>query len=185
MAGKGKTEQEKLFIYHTYIEHGIDKSLSILKEHFDKISKTTIRRIQKEVREKYNLPKRDNSDSYRKYSLDKNYFEIIDSPDKAYWIGFIAADGSVYPPERRLSVHIARKDRDHLAKLNICLKTDRPVENIIKFDKRYQEYRESSRISYNSSKLLTDLKPHGIVRNKTRVYTPQLNQIAPIFHRDF
>jgi LAGLIDADG-like domain len=31
----------------------------------------------------------------KKYTLNENYFEYIDTPEKAYWLGFIYADGCV------------------------------------------------------------------------------------------
>ena len=30
------------------------------------------------------------------YKADYNKFEIIDNPEKAYWLGFLAADGCLY-----------------------------------------------------------------------------------------
>jgi hypothetical protein len=36
-----------------------------------------------------------------KYSINENYFSVIDTPSKAYWLGFLFADGSVY--KRRAS----------------------------------------------------------------------------------
>ena len=31
----------------------------------------------------------------KKYFYNENYFEIIDTEEKAYWLGFIAADGCI------------------------------------------------------------------------------------------
>ena len=31
----------------------------------------------------------------RKWKVNENYFEKIDSDDKAYWLGFMCADGNV------------------------------------------------------------------------------------------
>lgn len=33
--------------------------------------------------------------SWRKYYFDFNYFQTIDTSEKAYWLGFMYADGSV------------------------------------------------------------------------------------------
>ena len=44
------------------------------------------------------------------------YFDQIDTPGKAYWLGFISADGCVTgfnPGNPRLVIKLARKDRDH------------------------------------------------------------------------
>lgn len=175
-----RSEKSKLEIYHYYTEHGIHDSVT----HFD-LSKSQIRRICRATRGKYKLPKRDNSDSYRKYTLDKDYFEVIDTEEKAYWLGFIAADGSVHPPERRLTVHLKREDREHLNKLNIALGTNRPIEDITRYDKRYDCYRDSSRVSFNSRKLLVDLEKYNIVRNKTKKYVPTFNHIPNKHHLPF
>ena len=44
----------------------------------------------------------------RKYTINQNYFEIIDTEEKAYWLGFLYADGSV------------TKDRVITLQLSIC-----------------------------------------------------------------
>ena len=31
----------------------------------------------------------------RKYHCDDGYFDLIDSEAKAYWLGFLAADGNI------------------------------------------------------------------------------------------
>ena len=31
-----------------------------------------------------------------KHNLNKDYFKNIDNEEKAYWLGFIAADGCIY-----------------------------------------------------------------------------------------
>ena len=52
------------------------------------------------------------------------YFDKIDTPDKAYWLGFIGADGCVTGFNKgylRLQVKLARKDRDHLEILHGAL----------------------------------------------------------------
>jgi hypothetical protein len=67
----------------------------------------------------------------RKYSLNDEYFDQIDTPDKAYWLGFIAADGCILEdPSGRpsyLRVELAQCDDDHLRTLCVNLGSDRPV----------------------------------------------------------
>ena len=46
--------------------------------------------------------------------MNENIFQQIDSNNKAYWLGFLAADGSVKGNE--LSIGLSSKDRGHLAK---------------------------------------------------------------------
>jgi hypothetical protein len=56
--------------------------------------------------------------SSKKYTFDENYFEIIDTEEKAYWLGFFYADGCVRvrkeSSESKLKLSI--KDIDHLEK---------------------------------------------------------------------
>ena len=50
-----------------------------------------------------------------------SYFDQIDTPDKAYWLGFIATDGMVTgfkSGSLRLVIKLARKDRAHLEVLH-------------------------------------------------------------------
>ena len=58
----------------------------------------------------------------RKYALNEAFFEIIDSEEKAYWLGFIAADGCVY--RRTLSINLNIKDKAHLEKLIAILNSE-------------------------------------------------------------
>lgn len=50
------------------------------------------------------------------------YFDPVDTPDKAYWLGFISADGCIvttpgHPEGSHLAVQLAARDREHLAKM--------------------------------------------------------------------
>jgi hypothetical protein len=68
--------------------------------------------------------------SRRKYTVDLTYFETIDSPDKAYFLGFIAADGCVRKPlhgPMALVIKVSSKDEEVLVKFLKHLKSDRPV----------------------------------------------------------
>ena len=55
-----------------------------------------------------------------------DYFERIDTPEKAYWLGFISADGCIiatakYPEGSHLAVQLAVRDKGHLVKLKAAL----------------------------------------------------------------
>ena len=50
-----------------------------------------------------------------------DYFEIIDTEDKAYWLGFIYADGNINKAKNTLTINLQGKDNGHLAKLNKCI----------------------------------------------------------------
>lgn len=50
------------------------------------------------------------------YSYNKNYFKTIDTKDKAYWLGFIAADGSIINKGAALEIGLNASCYNHLAK---------------------------------------------------------------------
>jgi hypothetical protein len=52
---------------------------------------------------------RTRSQTRKWYSINENYFEKIDSHEKAYWLGFIYADGNIY--KTKLQIGLAKKDK--------------------------------------------------------------------------
>lgn len=67
----------------------------------------------------------------KKHSWDNSYFKQIDSHEKAYWLGFIYADGNVKTRENNkgglFQIALAKKDRYHVEKLKECLKSTHPI----------------------------------------------------------
>ena len=47
---------------------------------------------------------------------NKHIFDVIDTVDKAYWLGFIVGDGCIATDDTRLSIKLAAKDKQHLVK---------------------------------------------------------------------
>lgn len=98
-----------------------------------------------------------------------NYFSVIDTEEKAYWLGFIYADGNVNKAQNTLTINLQAGDRGHLAKLNKCLEGNYSVKvtEDIRGDKTYW----NARLSVYSTKLVKDLINKGVVPNKTSIIT--------------
>lgn len=93
----------------------------------------------------------DKSKSYpnRKYFFRENYFETIDTEDKAYWLGFIWADGYLNKHSLEIEIHI--KDKDHLIEFQ---------EDLCDNHKIYEKERgttHSCKLTLGSQKLVNDL----------------------------
>ena len=113
----------------------------------------------------------------RKHHFNENYFDIIDTEDKAYWLGFLYADGNVsYGKDKNgerkgctVELSLAEKDKDHLYKFMKCIDADNqyPLEKriISLSNKKYIAYR----LCLNSVKLGNDLEKHGCVPNKSLI----------------
>lgn len=177
---QGKTEEEKDTILNAYKKLGTDKAIVTLKKVGIEVSSTTIRRIIKKLGFK-----RDNSDSYRKYTLNKNYFAKIDTPNKAYILGFIAADGSVYG--NILSIELKNGDSEHklLEQISEELGSNKPIEDTFHYNKRYNLHTQGSRVTFYSDRLVTDLNSYGITPNKTKTLHVNLTLIPNKYLRDF
>jgi hypothetical protein len=97
----------------------------------------------------------------RIYKINENYFEKIDSNNKAYVLGFIYADGCVY--NNYLSICLSNKDVEILNFIKKELNYDGKIyEHYSKIkDKKYVG------LSISSKKIVNDLIKLGIIRNKT------------------
>lgn len=71
---------------------------------------------------------RDTSEVSRKWKLNENYFDIIDTPNKAYILGFLYADG--YNCLAKHSVRIALQEEDGyiLEKMRQELESEKPLK---------------------------------------------------------
>lgn len=65
-----------------------------------------------------------------KYSLDINYFDVIDTEDKAYFLGFLYADGNVGKNKNTISIVLSEKDLQILEDFKKYLKTNKPIYNV-------------------------------------------------------
>jgi hypothetical protein len=70
------------------------------------------------------------SESMRKYSLDETFFDIIDTQEKAYFLGLLYADG--YNNEERgvIALRLSEGDKDILLKFNKAIQSNRPLQYI-------------------------------------------------------
>ena len=113
-----------------------------------------------------------------KYYYNEDYFETIDTEEKAYWLGFLYADGYIskttYGSE--LGIELQKNDYNHLQKFNKSIKGN--IE--VKYRKRIcnlnnKEY-ETCFIRLYSKKIVNDLMNNGVIKNKSlSIELPKLN----------
>lgn len=67
---------------------------------------------------------------HNKLKFDNTVFDIIDKPIKAYWLGFLFADGYVSNGEKTNNVELSLQldDKDHLVKYRKFLKAENEVK---------------------------------------------------------
>lgn len=111
-------------------------------------------------RQYYNLLKENNinrGNKVKKYNFNEDYFEVIDSEDKAYFLGFIVADGSVNSISN--IIQITQKEPEILYEFKKYI--------LYEGDLAKSKNRNVFDIKISSSKMKSDLLSLGISPNKT------------------
>ena len=99
-------------------------------------------------------------------NLKDDYFKKIDTKEKAYWLGFIYADGCIvidkrHPGTRRLTIRIDKKDEILINRF----------AKAIRFNLLYKKYEEKNNIigiQIGNKKLTRDLISHGVIPRKSK-----------------
>lgn len=109
--------------------------------------------------------------SRRKYHLDENYFDNIDTKNKAYFLGLLYADGSNFTPKQTVSLSLEEKDRHILESFRKELKYDRELEYLDYSDKHDfgYSYNNQYRISIFSKHMSEQLDKKGVKKNKSLI----------------
>lgn len=95
----------------------------------------------------------------RKYALDEGFFSSIDTPEKAYWLGFISADGHV--GNDGITIGLQKADDEHLHKFLYAVQSNSPVT--------YPA--NAARVNVYSQRMVEDLRKMGFYRNKSQTQT--------------
>lgn len=109
--------------------------------------------------------------------LNEDFFEIIDSEEKAYFLGFICADGSINERNGKLSFTLNPKDINILYKFRSMLKINIPISQRTYNDKRNNSKINTSGIQIYSRKIINDLSLLGVNQNKSNTLDlPNINK---------
>lgn len=108
------------------------------------------------------------------YSCEEKYFDKIDSHEKAYWLGFIYADGNVY--RTSLQICLAHKDIEIITNFQKSIQSNHKIYN----DRGYPRLQINNQYLYNS------LVKLGVVKNKSLVLKfPTEKQVPNKFINSF
>ena len=129
------------------------------------------RRVLSKILKENDVLIKNNSINSRKYSHDEDYFEVIDTEEKAYWLGFMYADGFIESKRKNQSqkfgITLNKIDYNHLKKFKKCIQATNPIKTYI--GGGYTKNSVFSKILITSQKTVDDLKDKGVVENKTNI----------------
>lgn len=107
----------------------------------------------------------------RLYQINEHYFDEIDTPNKAYVLGFLYADGSNVKSKRTISMSLEERDKDILERIRNEIGSERPLEFIDysnKHDFGYT-YKNQYRLLLFSAHMCNVLESIGMVPNKSLI----------------
>ena len=108
-------------------------------------------------------------ESRRRHKVKRDYFDIVDTERKAYWLGFATADGCV--SDYKLAFHLSICDRGHLGKLIFDIGSDAPIREISR-RKGSGKMKRYSVLEICSKYLTSRLIKLGVCPNKTLTAYP-------------
>lgn len=154
---------------------------SVIKTRPEKVS-SVLKELGYGIRPLNSLKNYNHSIQTRKYFFNENYFETIDTQNKAYWLGFLYADGYVKRHTKdgkidggRLVITLKSDDAYILEEFLKEIESNDIARNrqLKQGDKIYCQ----SSIYLNSVKLVEDLIANGCIQNKSLVLRrPELNR---------
>ena len=106
---------------------------------------------------------------HRQYALNEDYFDNIDTQDKAYIFGFLMADGNNNPDKQTISMALQEEDKYILEEMRIKIGSEKPLDFLDysnKHDFGYT-YKNQWRLNLFSKKFCEVLAEKGMVPNKS------------------
>lgn len=112
---------------------------------------------------------RDAKQFHRKYKLSEHYFDVIDTPNKAYVLGLLHADGCNKMDKGTVSIALQESDKDLLETIRLEIGSEKPLRFIDNSNKHtfgytYENMYELQMFSVHMCEQLAD---KGIIPNKS------------------
>lgn len=101
-----------------------------------------------------------------KYSLNEQYFDDIDTQDKAYILGFLYADGCNC--RNHISICLQERDKEILDKISFALGSNRPLR-FIDYSHRDGDCQNQYSLTVTNKHMANKLIDLGMVQNKSLV----------------
>lgn len=172
----GKTlysKEKKLQIAKTYISGKDSNECAIIYG----CSQKTVFNILTEL----NLKSRGCNEIIKKYTVNKNYFSVIDTADKAYWLGWMYSDGC--NNRGGLTIQLQEEDAYILEKFIKNIEYSGKLKKILKSE---LTRKDSFRLDIYSEKISKDLSNLGCIPSKSLILKfPTLKQVPKHFLHHF
>jgi len=167
-------------------EYNLGNNSEIIAKKFNIHATTVLRILQRN-----NIKTRPATQNKRKYKINENFFEKIDTQEKAYYLGLFYADGNSSKGGSEIKIGLKEKDKYLLDKFSELIygfiKTNLNKKYFIKNDDKEQHF---FYLPVYSEKMHKDLENAGAPPNKTfKIIFPTTNivpqDLLPHFVRGY
>lgn len=173
-------EQEKMELAVDMYSEG--KSIATIAKALNMCEKTLSKYLHY-----LNIEIRDNYNKRQDLICNYNFFEIIDTEEKAYWLGFFFADGWISKARSyRISIELSKKDINHLEKFKKSIESNQDIKTRTRTNKviSTKELQYAS-ITITNKKMFKDIEKYGCIESKTYEGNIKLELIPECFYKDF
>lgn len=151
--------------YITFKKMYLEDKLSMRE--IAKLNNCSVCKVQKFL-EKFKLTR--NLTEAKTYQGEKtlknsNYFYNIDTEEKAYWLGFILADGNINEERFVLKIDLNIQDKEHLKKFANLF--DKEVKEFSRFDERTKKTYHGVCFIVSNKYFVTGLLKQGVTSRKS------------------
>jgi len=111
-----------------------------------------------------------------KRTLNQEYFDDINTSERAYWLGFFTADGCVQRREHSylISLCLKESDKDHVQLFCDALGADHPL--------RFREDTNTVRVTIGSKRMVESLERLGVTPRKSLTAQPWVGPESLMSH---
>lgn len=158
---KALEEIKQDYIKKTIDYYNSDKRISISEcaKKFNMSRDTLTKYLKEQCSEHY----------IHKYNVDETYFSKIDSEEKAYWLGFLTADGCIFKNRPSIRLALSEKDYAHVEKFKKALKSDHTITIVPAggYTDKNGKHSMAASITIQNKKLYNDLINLGFTSAKS------------------
>lgn len=127
-----------------------------------------IREIIRYLLIKNNVELRNVRNSGVRYSFDEHYFDNIDTPNKAYILGMLYADGDNEPNYNKIKLTLQKTDREILEDIRKELKVEKPLQ-LYERHKKNENWQDAYEMILYSKHMCDKLTSCGCVPKKSLI----------------
>lgn len=108
------------------------------------------------------------SENNRRYALNEHYFDNINTPNKAYLLGMLYADGCNHVDHYSITLSLQECDREVIEFMKSEVEYEGPLR-IIELKKKNPKYQNQCRICINDQYMSLQLESLGVVQAKSLI----------------